>query len=68
MWGGKYRGQRQIWFLLRFKGRDDDVNIATAQPEFRAWQWASSDTLVDRIVPFKKELYANVLSEFAAHL
>lgn len=68
MWGGKYVGQRQLWFLLRFTGGDADVNIETEHQEFRAWQWAHPDSLVELIVPFKRELYANVLSEFAAHL
>lgn len=68
MWKGRFRGQRQIWFLMRFLGSDTDVNIATEHQEFKAWRWAGPDTLVDLIVPFKKELYANVLSEFADHL
>lgn len=68
IWKGKYRGQRQIWFLMNFLGRDDDVNIATATQEFRAWQWAAPNRLVDLIVPFKRELYANVIAEFAPHL
>jgi putative (di)nucleoside polyphosphate hydrolase len=68
IWGGAYRGQCQSWFLMRFLGTDADVNIATHTPEFRAWEWAAPDTLVERIVPFKKELYANVLSEFAPYL
>ncbi len=68
MWGGRYRGQSQHWFLARFKGEDSDINITTRHQEFRAWEWASVDTLVDRIVPFKKELYANVIAEFAPHL
>jgi putative (di)nucleoside polyphosphate hydrolase len=68
MWGGAYRGQRQSWFAMRFIGSDDDVNISTHTPEFRAWEWAAPESLVDRIVPFKKELYANVIAEFAQHL
>lgn len=68
MWGGKYRGQRQTWFLLKFQGKDSDVDIATKHQEFRAWQWAHPDTLVDLIVPFKKDLYRAVLAEFAVHL
>lgn len=68
MWKGKYLGQRQMWFLFRFLGTDADVNIVTKHPEFRAWQWADPATLVDLIVPFKRELYANVLNEFAPHL
>jgi putative (di)nucleoside polyphosphate hydrolase len=68
MWDGAYRGQRQIWFLMRFLGTDGDVNIATEIPEFAAWRWTAPSTLVDLIVPFKKELYANVVAEFAPHL
>jgi putative (di)nucleoside polyphosphate hydrolase len=64
LWNGKYRGQSQTWFLMRFLGCDADVNIATETQEFRDWQWASVDTLVDLIVPFKRELYANVIAEF----
>ncbi|MFM7027704.1 MAG: RNA pyrophosphohydrolase [Chakrabartia sp.] len=68
MWGGRYRGQRQHWFLMDFLGTDQDINIETEHQEFRAWRWAAPGELVDLIVPFKRELYANVLSEFAEHL
>jgi putative (di)nucleoside polyphosphate hydrolase len=68
IWGGRYRGQRQHWFLMRFLGSDADINIATEHQEFRAWRWAEPGELVDLIVPFKRELYANVLREFAPHL
>lgn len=68
MWDGAYRGQRQIWFLMKFSGLDSDINIATQHAEFCAWQWVERDQLVDLIVPFKKELYANVIAEFAPHL
>lgn len=64
LWGGKYRGQRQTWFLARFLGTDSDINIATEDPEFNAWRWTGPDTLVDLIVPFKKRLYRDVLVEF----
>lgn len=64
LWGGKYRGQRQTWFLARFLGTDSDINIATEDPEFNAWRWTGPDTLVDLIVPFKKRLYRDVLAEF----
>ena len=67
MWGGKYRGQRQSWFLLRFLGSDADVNIETSHQEFRAWRWIAPDQLETLIVPFKKELYRNVVAEFAPH-
>lgn len=68
LWRGRYRGQRQIWFLLRFIGQDADVDLQTAHPEFRAWKWAEPGELPDLIVPFKAELYRNVLREFADHL
>ena len=68
LWKGRYRGQRQIWFLMRFLGTDADVNIATVDPEFRAWKWADPQELPHLIVPFKKTLYEAVLAEFAAYL
>lgn len=68
VWGGKYRGQRQRWFLFRFSGADSDVNIATKHPEFRAWRWADLDELPEIIVPFKRELYREVIASFSAHL
>ncbi|RJT26474.1 RNA pyrophosphohydrolase [Chakrabartia godavariana] len=68
IWGGKYRGQSQHWFLFNFLGDDSDVDIETAHQEFRAWRWAHPHELIDLIVPFKRELYANVLREFADHL
>jgi len=64
LWGGKYRGQRQTWFVARFLGVEADINIATKHPEFNAWRWTSPDTLVDLIVPFKKKLYRDVVAEF----
>ena len=64
MWKGRYRGQRQAWFLCRFTGRDEDVNIETAHPEFRAWKWAEPADLPAMIVPFKKALYEDVLKAF----
>jgi putative (di)nucleoside polyphosphate hydrolase len=64
LWGGKYRGQRQYWFLARFVGSDADINIKTKHPEFREWKWASPETLPDMIVPFKRKLYRDILQEF----
>jgi putative (di)nucleoside polyphosphate hydrolase len=64
MWKGQWRGQRQHWFLLRFLGDDEDVNIETDHPEFRAWKWADPDELPHMIVPFKKVLYEQVLTAF----
>tara|TARA_R110000782_G_scaffold78293_5_gene156101 strand:- start:92982 stop:93452 length:471 start_codon:yes stop_codon:yes gene_type:complete len=65
IWGGKYRGQRQTWFLMRFTGTDEDVNIITPHQEFRDWRWVEPDDLPELIVPFKKKLYRDLLSEFA---
>lgn len=64
MWGGKYRGQRQQWFLMRFMGEDKDVDIATKHQEFRAWRWAELDELEMLIVPFKRQLYRALVEEF----
>ncbi len=68
LWNGKWRGQRQRWFLFAFTGEDADVNIATDHAEFRAWKWADPADLPTMIVPFKKALYQAVLDVFAAHL
>ncbi|MCP9308090.1 RNA pyrophosphohydrolase [Zymomonas mobilis] len=64
----KYRGQRQLWFLARYLGRDEDININTDKPEFRAWKWVEPKQLPDLIVAFKKPLYEKILSEFSASL
>jgi putative (di)nucleoside polyphosphate hydrolase len=68
IWKGKYRGQEQKWFLLRFTGTDDQIEIATDNPEFSAWKWQHPDDLIDSIVPFKREVYARVLEEFRDYL
>ena len=68
VWKGRYRGQRQRWFLFRFDGSDDDIRIDTAHPEFRAWRWAEPRELPQLIVPFKRALYEQVLAAFADHL
>ena len=68
VWGGKYRGQRQKWFLYRFTGRDDQVNIATSHPEFRQWRWIAADEMITSIVPFKRAVYEQVVQQFRPHL
>jgi len=68
LWGGKWKGQDQDWYLTRFLGTDADVNIATAHPEFRQWKWIEPQQLPELIVPFKRDLYRSLLSEFAAYL
>ena len=68
MWEGRWRGQRQHWFLARFLGEDSDVDIETDHPEFRAWKWAEPDELPAMIVPFKKKLYEALLRAFGDRL
>jgi putative (di)nucleoside polyphosphate hydrolase len=68
MWSGRWRGQRQKWFLMRFTGEDADINPETEHPEFDAWEWVEPQRLPDLIVPFKKPLYRDVLAEFREHL
>ena len=61
---GKYRGQRQKWIALRFTGDDSDINVATPEPEFAQWKWLAIEALPRLIVPFKRDTYARVISEF----
>jgi putative (di)nucleoside polyphosphate hydrolase len=68
IWKGKWRGQRQTWFLCRFTGTDADVNIETADPEFRAWKWADPNELSAMIVPFKRKLYEDIVAAFSEWL
>ena len=67
VWKGKWRGQRQTWFLYRFLGQDGDIRIETERPEFRAWGWIEPASLPAMIVPFKKALYEELLVVFADH-
>ncbi len=62
---GKYRGQRQKWFALRFLGEDSDIDLHTHEPEFAAWKWVDMDALPRMIVPFKRDTYAQVIAAFA---
>lgn len=64
IWKGRYRGQRQKWFLMRFTGADAEIDIATGHPEFSAWRWAEFESLPELIVPFKRPLYEAVVREF----
>lgn len=63
-WGGRYRGQKQKWFLMRFLGADDQVRIDTPHPEFSRWKWSDPQDLLANIVAFKRDVYARVLDEF----
>ena len=65
LWGGRYRGQTQKWFIMRFTGTDGDINIATEVPEFLDWKWADLERLPSLIVPFKRQLYEKLVEEFA---
>lgn len=65
LWGGKYRGQRQKWFILRFLGSDEDIDLEShGEPEFSAWKWVDVEQIVGLIVPFKRAIYADIVSEF----
>jgi putative (di)nucleoside polyphosphate hydrolase len=64
--GGRYRGNRQKWFAMRFTGTDADINLATEHAEFDAWQWVSPVHLPQLVVPFMRKLYVDVLDEFHA--
>ena len=65
LWGGKYKGQEQVWFCARFTGNDDDVNLeAHNPPEFCDWKWVDPEELPEMIVPFKKRVYRAVVEAF----
>jgi len=67
VWGGRYRGQRQKWFAMRFTGADRDIDLATDHPEFDAWKWIRPERLPQIIVPFKRQLYIDILAEFRVY-
>jgi len=61
LWGGKYRGQKQKWFLVKFVGNDNEINLKTKNPEFIEWKWVDPKSLPKIIVDFKKALYEKLL-------
>ena len=61
IWRGKYRGQKQKWFIVRFLGRDEEINLKTTHPEFIEWQWLDIENLPSVIVHFKKKVYEKLL-------
>jgi 8-oxo-dGTP pyrophosphatase MutT (NUDIX family) len=65
-WGGRWRGQRQKWFVMLFRGKDAEIDLATEYPEFDAWRWVEVHELESLAVLFKKRLYVSLLGEFAA--
>lgn len=68
LWKGRYRGQTQKWFAMRFEGPDSLINIETDHPEFSHWSWMKPSDLVNKIVPFKRDTYERVFSDFKQHL
>ena len=69
LWGGRWKGQLQHWFLCRFLGQDSDVDLAAhGHPEFRDWRWVEPERLPELIVPFKRDLYRRILQAFAPYL
>ncbi len=63
IWKGKYRGQKQKWFIVKFTGEESEIDINTKNPEFIEWKWIDMNLLPDLIVDFKKNIYKNVLEE-----
>lgn len=68
IWKGRFRGQAQKWFLMRFLGTDDQIDIRTEHPEFTRWKWRDPDRLIAEIVPFKREVYERVMEAFRGYL
>lgn len=67
-WSGRYRGQRQKWFAARFIGADAEIDLDTEHPEFTDWRWVEVTALPELIVPFKRQLYLDVIEEFRSLL
>jgi len=69
LWKGRFKGQRQSWYLVRFTGADSDIDLeAHKHPEFCEWKWVDADLLPDLIVPFKRDIYEAVVAAFKPHL
>jgi len=64
-WGNKYIGQTQKWFAFRFKGREEEIDVSTENPEFSEWKWIESSNLIENAVPFKRIVYKTILDEFS---
>lgn len=64
LWDGKFKGQRQKWFLMRFDGDESEINLQTNHPEFHAFKWVSPEEAIQLIVPFKRDLYKSIFEEF----
>ncbi len=68
LWGGKYRGQEQMWFAMRFLGEDSDVDIATEHAEFSEWCWMKPADMIEKIVSFKRDLYEAIFAELTDYM
>ena len=63
IWKGKYKGQKQKWFIMKFTGKDSEININTKKPEFLDWRWADLETITDTVVDFKLKVYEKLVLE-----
>ena len=63
IWKGKYKGQKQKWFIMKFTGQDSEININTKKPEFLDWRWADLETITDTVVDFKLKVYKKLIIE-----
>ena len=63
IWKGKYRGQKQKWFIMRFVGNEKEINVKTKNPEFKDWKWIDINQLLDVVVRFKFEVYKSIVKE-----
>ena len=63
IWKGKYKGQKQKWYIMKFKGKDNEVNLKTKKPEFLEWKWTSVESITDTVVDFKLDVYKKIQNE-----
>ena len=63
IWRGKFKGQKQKWFIMKFNGSDDEIDVNTTKPEFLEWKWVEIDQLIDVVVDFKRDVYKKVTNE-----
>jgi putative (di)nucleoside polyphosphate hydrolase len=61
---GKYRGQKQLWYAMRFKGEDSEINLSTEKPEFVEWKWVKLKSITELVIPFKKAVYESIVEQF----
>ena len=63
IWKGKYKGQKQKWFIMKFTGKESEINISTNKPEFSDWKWIKPETITDKVVDFKLDVYKKLKAE-----